>query len=796
MSVSKKKLTLILFSFLTACAPTMTAPPETVELLRPGRPSRTYSPQTLANAEQGLRTALDLYKAGNFEAVLIVCRQVLDLYPDTVWYQRSLFLTEQTFIQLDRPGEADAAMLRAQAEYPDLADYAVSILADYHFSKVRSTQAAALYQQVVERYPKSSLTERAACQRARALLQSSFALPAIEAFENFQQDHPRSEFAPDNGVGLGRALLADARPVEAARAFRAVSVSYPGTAADQDAVKALAELNAAGVAVADYTIAELYERGKNLSHTTQHDKTVETFKLLLEREPNPLNRSDVLLRMGIALYNLGKRGESVVVLEKLVKDYPAHEQTAEALNWLGKSYSKLGDYEKGIRTFQKIVSSYPEGEWADDALFYIGNIYREANDLKMALKFYRRLASEYPGSKFADSAIWWNAWAYFGAGEYKKTEQTLQELVSSYPRSFLVHQARYWQGKTAEKRDDPARAALYYGRVLHNGPYTYYGYRAAERLAALKVPQGSTPTDLPADVVPDCGAEPCHEDPLSTYDTEDGPPVWTDETRQLLAAEPSFKKTLELMHLDMKKEAAAELWSLQERLPHKRGALIGLSKAFFELGDYYRSLILVLRNYQPYLDGQSRETPADLWVLAYPQGYWDSIATYSKKYGQDPFFIAAIIREESQFLATALSPAGARGVMQVMPQTGEWVARNVSVPGFDRSRLFEPDMAINVGTWFISHLMKRFKNDPLFVAAAYNAGPEAVTSWLSRNGSTGMERDVFVESIPFSETRGYVKKVLRNYAEYKRIYGKAAPTASPLSTVRDETAFSPVVGGR
>lgn len=794
MLLSKKALSILLLSLLTACAPAITAPLATVELRQP-RPAlapRIYSPQTLIDAEQGLRTALNLYKAGNFEAVLVVCRQVEELYPDTAWYQRSLFLTEQAFVQLDRAGEADAAMLRAQAEYPELADYAVSVLADYHYSKARYTQAAALYQQVMERYPRSFLAERAAFQRARSLLESSFALTAIEAFENFLQDHPRSEFAPDSGVGLGRALLADARPVEAARAFRAVSVSYPGTVADQDAAKALADLAAAGVAVADYSLGELYERGKNLSRTTQHDKTVETFRILLTREPNPPNRPDVLLRMGIALFSLGKRGESAVVLEKLVKDHPAQEQTAEALNWLGKSYSKLGEREKAITTFQKIISADPEGEWADDALFYIGNIYREANDLKMGLKFYGRLAAEHPDSKFADSAIWWNAWAYYGAGEYKKAEQTLQELINRYPRSFLVHQARYWQGKTAEKSNDPDRAAVYYGRVLRNGPYTYYGYRAAERLAAL----GSPSADMPVDGVADCGAEPCLEDPLAAYDTDDGPPVWTDETRQLLAAEPSFKKTLELMHLDMRKEAAAELWSLQERLPHTRGALIGLSKAFFDLGDYYRSLVLVLRNYQPYLDGQSRETPADLWVLAYPQGYWDSIANYSKKYGQDPYFIAAIIREESQFHAAALSPAGARGVMQVMPQTGEWVAQNVSVPGFDRSRLFEPDMAINVGTWYISHLMKRFKNDPLFVAAAYNAGPEAVTSWLNRNGPVGMERDVFVESIPFSETRGYVKKVLRNYAEYKRIYGRASPAALPLPTAQERTAVGPVIGGR
>jgi len=802
MPFSKKILFMLLFSLLTACAPALISHPKTAELRsapRPTvsvpRPSRTYSPQSLTNAEQGLQTALELFKSGNFEAVLVVCRQVEELYPETPSYRRSLFLAEQALIQLDRTDEAEAAMLRAQDEYPELADYAVSILADHLFSKARHTQAAVLYQQVAERYAQSSLAERAAYQRARALLESFVALPAIDAFQSFLQDHPRSEFAPDSALGLGRALLADARPDEAVRAFRAVSVAYPGTAADQDAAKALAELNAAGVAVPDYTNAELYERGKNLSRTNQYDKTVETFRILLGREPDPPRRPDILLMMGIALYNMGKRGESVVVLEKLVKDYPAHEQTAEALNWIGRSYSKLGEREKGINTFLRIVNSYPLSEWADDALFYIGNIYREANDVKMSLKFYGRLASEFPDSKFADSAIWWRAWAYYGTGEYKKTEQTLQTLVSRYPRSFLVHQARYWQGKTAEKYGDPVRAARYYKAVVKNGPYTYYGYRAAERLAALGAANGDTSADIPVDVVPDCGLEPCSGDPMAAYDMDDGPPVWTEETRKLLAAEPNFKKTLELMRLDMKKEAAQELWLLQERLPRSRGALIGLSKAFFDLGDYYRSLLLVLRNYQPYLDGQSRETPADLWVLAYPQGYWDSIAAYAKKYGQDPYFIAAIIREESQFHAAALSPAGARGVMQVMPQTGEWVARNASVAGFDRSRLFEPDMAINVGTWYIGHLMKQFKNDPLFVAAAYNAGPEAVSSWLSRNGSARMERDVFVESIPFSETRGYVKKVLRNYFEYKRIYGKA-PVALSLPGAPEAGAVNPVVVGR
>ncbi len=229
----------------------------------------------------------------------------------------------------------------------------------------------------------------------------------------------------------------------------------------------------------------------------------------------------------------------------------------------------------------------------------------------------------------------------------------------------------------------------------------------------------------------------------------------------------------------MKKEAAAELWALQEKTPNKRGALLGLSKAFFELGDYYRSFILVLKNYERYLEGPAVETPQDFWLLAYPQAYWDSIVSSARKYDQDPYFIAAIIRQESHFQTDAVSPSGARGIMQVMPSTGEWVAQMLKLAGFERGELFEYETNINIGAWYVGRLMKQFKNDLLLAAAAYNAGPAAVASWLGKNGNS-VERDEFVESIPFTETRWYVKRVLSNYAEYRRIYGMAGGQAARI----------------
>jgi len=783
IAMTRMQYIMLVFIFvtLTACVSGKTSAPGIADAVQPSsrtviRPVPIISPPQ-TEPERDFKSVIDAYKAGNAEATLLLSRRVAEQYPETPWYKRSLFLTERAFILLDRSSEAAAAMLRVQAEYPELGDYAVLLLADYHYAKARYSEAAALYEQVSLRYPASSLATRAAFMHAQALFDSFVYPQAADAYGTFLQENPRSEFAPAAGLGLGRALTAEANLTQAVRAYQDVWVRYPGNLNDQEVEKALAVLKGGGVAVPELSSPELYERGRNLFHGRQHDKAVESFMKFLDREPDSPDRPEVLVLTCVALFNMGRRSEAAAMLEQMVKAYPADPLTPEALYWTGKSYSKLGEWDRGAKAFQKLLDTFPDSEWADDALFLSGNIYRETNDVQKELFYYARLVREYPESKFADSAIWWSAWASYTAGDYIKAEQVLQELVRRYPQSFLVNQARYWQGRSAEKRNDPKRAVAYYELVLKKGPYTYYGSRAAERKARL----GSSVADLVkaddvADITRVCAEPSCSDNPLHMFDSDDGPPLWTEETRRILSEEHSFRKTLELMHLDMKKEAAAELWSLQDRLPRKRGALIGLSKAFYELGDYYRSLLVALRNYERYLEGPNKDITDDLWLLAYPQGFWENISVYSRKYGQDPYFIAAIIRQESQFSPEALSPAGASGLMQIMPATGEWAAQLIKLRGFDQAKLFDSETGINIGTWYISRLMQRFKNDPVYVAAAYNAGPEAVQGWIAKNGYQG-ERDLFVEMIPFSETRSYVKKVMRNYAEYKRIYGRTTGNA-------------------
>lgn len=737
----------------------------------------------IPNAEEGYTLAREAFKVGDLATAELFAESVMERYPATVWHNRSLFLLGRTFIGRGMTEEARTTLLRVPAEYPDLADHALFTLAEYYYEKKRYTDAIGLYQRLTGNHPSSTLAIRGYLRTAQALFEAGSFRDAAAVFERMLQDYSRSDQAVEAALGLGRSYTAVGDLPAAVRAYHEVVISYPASDRDEEVAKALAALRERGGIIPIFTADELLTRGTNLFRALRYDRAVEAYRGVLEADPAHSQKADILLRSGIALFHMGKRPEAASTLERLLTAGLPDCRCDEALNWLGRSYSRLGMREEAVEAFQKLVRRYPESEWADDALFLAGNVYRDANDMRTAIKYYRRLVQEYPDSNRADSAIWWQGWSYYSAGDYRKAVQTLQELVSRYPRSFLVNQALYWQGRAVEQSGGRAKAVAYYRRVVNRGPYTYYGYRAQERLGSGELPVVTVAEEPPADeavpedsdMAPDIGLE---DDEL------EGPPVWTDEVVAALSAYPSYRKTLELMYLDLRKDAAAELRSLQDLMPKRRGALLGLSKAYFELGDFYNSLIVVLRNFDRRLERPSSRLPDDLWLLAYPQGHWQSITAAARRQGVDPYFVAAIIREESQFRPDALSPAGARGVMQVMPATGAWIARLTGIRDFDRAKLFDAETNISLGTWYLAHLLKRFKGDLVLVSAAYNAGPDAVSGWVGKNGPA-MEKDAFVERIPFMETRGYVKKVLRNYAEYRRIYGTSVQPA--VATGSSET---------
>ncbi len=156
------------------------------------------------------------------------------------------------------------------------------------------------------------------------------------------------------------------------------------------------------------------------------------------------------------------------------------------------------------------------------------------------------------------------------------------------------------------------------------------------------------------------------------------------------------------------------------------------------------------------------------WRVFYPLPYKELIFSQAAKNNVDPYLVAAIIKTESNFAPSAESPMGARGIMQIMPDTGAWAAEKMGLRDFHPDDLYDPKTSIRIGCWYISNLNTEFRGNKMLVIAAYNGGRGNVREWLEKGRWTGEHASV--DQIPFTETREYVKKVLRNYSWYRYLY--------------------------
>ena len=177
----------------------------------------------------------------------------------------------------------------------------------------------------------------------------------------------------------------------------------------------------------------------------------------------------------------------------------------------------------------------------------------------------------------------------------------------------------------------------------------------------------------------------------------------------------------------------------------------------------------------------------------YPLLYRDLIEKWSAEYNLEPAYVAAIIRNESSFRAEAVSSVGARGLMQLMPETAEWIAHKIGVEGYAFERMFDPDSNIRFGCWYLRYLSSLFSGDSLCVTCAYHAGQGEIIQWLS-NSSISMDGvTLSMETIPEGPTKQYAGRVTRDYGIYLRKYFSEDDHGDPDN---DSAVLLPAAGSR
>jgi len=228
----------------------------------------------------------------------------------------------------------------------------------------------------------------------------------------------------------------------------------------------------------------------------------------------------------------------------------------------------------------------------------------------------------------------------------------------------------------------------------------------------------------------------------------------------------AYRRAIELKTLGLDSDAARELAGLTDRYSRDPDVLMAVATMLNEVGAYHHALRLARAKFRDKLERTGGIVDPSLWKVAYPTGLLPTIKGQGAN-GVDPYLVAAIIREESQYDWRAVSRVGAIGLMQVMPGTANTVAQRLGLSAVGRDDLFDQETNIRIGVHYVEQLLEQFSGNLMHTIASYNAGPIVVGSWIALY--RGRSQDEFVELIPYQETRQYVKRVLRSYREYRRL---------------------------
>lgn len=460
-----------------------------------------------------------------------------------------------------------------------------------------------------------------------------------------------------------------------------------------------------------------------------------------------------LFMKAMSLYDVRKNSECVATVEELRRRFPRSKWAPSASIYAVKALRRSDNTPRVTSWCNRIYSDYPGHPKAYEALYnlgvYLGNVESEEQGLEVL----RRLIREAPKHADADDAMWKIAWMERRRGRTLDAANTLEILLAEQPESGYRKAVLYWLARFRDETSNSGAAELYQ-TLLEENPNDYYGHKAAEELLA----KGVQPRRIG------------NGRALGEIDTLDDP-----QRYQGSGAE-AYQRACYLRRLGLFTFAADEL-AMVPAIDKNRSLQFGLASLYSRAGDTWDATDILKTHFKEFMAAGSRDpglVPMDFWHIVYPFNYRDTVRTAISEAGLagtqiDEYLVAALIRMESRFLTTAISPVGAIGLMQLMPDTAEQIAAERGLAKPTREELFRPGTNIRYGTYFLANRVRDFGGDWFPAICSYNAGVNPVREWWNLQ-PPGQEQDEFIENIPYVATRLYIKQILGDYKNYEWIY--------------------------
>jgi len=649
--------------------------------------------------------------------------------------------------------------LEAAAEYanaasgkaPALQDYAQYIRAQAEYGLKNYSEVAKSATRVFDQTPVSPFVGETAALAVRADLDGDSPKQALELVKKYFEKIPQ----PEADLLLARSFEATGDAPQAAEYYQRVYYNYPTAKEATDAASALVTVQ--------QKLGEAYPPPTPSAMLTRAEKLIEAKEPAAARielaaaipQLGGVQRDLARVRLGEVDYLAGNTGAAFQYLTALKVD--ESEADAERLNYLIHCIRKMDRHGDVKPMLEHLEQEHPASPWRLEALIFVADQARVDNDPNTYLPLYRACAATFS----SDPRAAWCHWRLTFESYRKDADDAYDQLrsqIQQYPESPDANDALYFLGRLEERKGDDASARACYDQLIERFPNTYFSTLARER---LKDPKISAATANPSmlEFLRSVKWPPRNEFP--SFDPG-------EEAAQRLSRAHLLEMTGLTDFAEGELKFGARNDADQGNVYAYELAKMAVARASPEQALHY------IKAYSPdYLYMPLDQAPVPFWQLAFPIPFRGSIEQYSRQQGLDPFLVAALIRQESEFNAKVISHANAYGLMQLLPSTGRQLARHFGVRRLTPSQLLIADRNVQLGTYYFRDLLDSYGGQTEVTLASYNAGPGRANLW--RTWGPFREPAEFIETVPFHETRGYIQIVLRNADVYRRLYAGTVP---------------------
>lgn len=710
-------------------------------------PSTIDLEKDLENYQSGLK----LYLQGDYQQAISVLWNIKYSTMNLPLFIKSQYILGECFKKVEDWDKAIGIYKNLVKSDPLLTDYSLFFLAETYQLKRENHESIATFKEIIENFPQSLIISEANYQIAQNYRELNDLTSALIYYENILKDSQDNQLKANVLLDLSDLYWKEKKYFDSLNClYEILDKSYKlkrNSEPEELLIRYFYWIkeNSKEINV-PYPI--MMKCADILFKYRKYDLAENLYEEIISNFPDAKDIAEVYYNRARALYYKKDYQEAINQCNEIISRFPTIDIITKVHYFLANSIFASGERYSAIEKYNKIITQYPESSYARESYLRLAECYFQLNEPEKGIFQWKQVTEKYPDSNQAMNALW-NLGRYYTKNNNNSEALEAYRLLSEkFSKSSLGDDALYWRGKTLQKMGLEEEARVIYEKLLREYPLSYYTERITKQrddlnfVGLISASEKEDFTNL--------------EEFLLKYAKIEG------------KGQLSLLKAELFEEISFYKESIIELKETLNYYPGNIFLLFKLSDVYKKNIDYYNSLNYSEIVFNYLVDNlQLDDLPFELWESLYPICFEDIIREYALKYEIDPLLVMAMIREESRFNSWDESAAGARGLMQIIFSTAEWIAQKINIIDFNDEMLFSPKVNINLGCWYIHYLKEKFSNDYILIISGYNAGPGITDQWLERYDQSDL--DNFVENIPYAETREHIKKVMKSYQMYKKL---------------------------